>query len=147
DRAALQAAERRPSLSDRIEAWLERTPFVELGGYRFQESYRAAVARMLEQDAATLRANAGVAEELRASGLAALAAAQRRFGAIYAEARHAELVAEDAWRLSLRALQAALFITLYRDEPVLQLPFRLLNGLMDIDETMTAWRYRHALMV
>lgn len=147
DRAALQAAERRPSLSDRIEAWLERTPFVELGGYRFQESYRAAVTRMLEQDAATLRANAGVAEELRASGLAALAAAQRRFEAIYDEARHAELVAEGAWRLSWRALQAALFITLYRDEPVLQLPFRLLSGLMDIDETMTAWRYRHALMV
>src|SRR3546814_6745229 len=36
----------------------------------------------------------GVAEALRASGLAALAAAQRRFEAIYDEARHAELVAE-----------------------------------------------------
>jgi tryptophan 2,3-dioxygenase len=44
-------------------------------------------------------------------------------------------------------LQAALFINLYRNEPVLQLPFRLLSGLMDIDETLTHWRYRHALMV
>ncbi|MPZ10258.1 MAG: tryptophan 2,3-dioxygenase [Kiloniellaceae bacterium] len=146
DRAVLAAAEQRPSLSDRFEAWLERTPFIELGGYRFQESYRAAVSRMLEQDAASLRENAGVSAEVRSAGLEALAGAQARFEAIYDEDRHAELVAEGTWRFSLPALQAALFITLYRDEPVLQLPFRLLSLLMDIDETMTAWRYRHALM-
>ncbi|MGF1592136.1 MAG: tryptophan 2,3-dioxygenase family protein [Kiloniellaceae bacterium] len=147
DRAALQAAEARPSLSDRVEAWLARTPFVELGGYRFQESYRNAVTALLTRDAATLEANAQVPPPEKAAGLAALAAAQARFEAIYDAARHAELVAEGAWRFSLPALQAALFITLYRDEPVLQLPFRLLSLLMDIDETMTAWRYRHALMV
>ena len=44
-------------------------------------------------------------------------------------------------------MQAALFITVYRDEPVLQLPFRLLAALMDIEELLTLWRYRHALMV
>jgi len=146
DRAKLQAAERQPSLSDRIEAWLERTPFVELGGYRFQESYRAAVTGMLARDAATLGGNEDLGEAARRAGLAGLAAAQARFEAIYDEKRHAEQVAEGAWRLSWRALQAALFITLYRDEPVLQLPFRLLSLLMDLDETMTAWRYRHALM-
>ncbi|WP_193369176.1 tryptophan 2,3-dioxygenase family protein [Pelagibius marinus] len=146
DRAKLREAEKRPNLSDRIEAWLERTPFVELGGYKFQEAYRAAVARMLDQDTATLRGSAQIAEEEKTAGLAALEAARVRFEAIYDEARHAELVKEGAWRLSWRALQAALFINLYRDEPVLQLPFRLLSLLMDIDETMTAWRYRHALM-
>jgi tryptophan 2,3-dioxygenase len=49
--------------------------------------------------------------------------------------------------MSFAAIQAALFITLYRDEPVLQLPFRLLSALMDIEETLSLWRYRHALMV
>ncbi len=51
------------------------------------------------------------------------------------------------WRLSSKALHAALFIMLYRDQPVLQQPFKILNALMDIDETMALWRYRHALMV
>jgi tryptophan 2,3-dioxygenase len=51
------------------------------------------------------------------------------------------------WRLSPKALQASLFIMLYRDQPVLQVPYKILNALMDIDETMTLWRYRHALMV
>ena len=40
-----------------------------------------------------------------------------------------------------------MFINLYRDEPVAQLPFRLLATLMDVDEALTNWRYRHALMV
>jgi tryptophan 2,3-dioxygenase len=53
----------------------------------------------------------------------------------------------DAWRLSPNALQAALFIIVYREMPALQQPFRLLSLLMDIDETLTLWRYRHALMV
>ncbi|CAA9892648.1 Tryptophan 2,3-dioxygenase (fragment) [Candidatus Methylobacter favarea] len=42
---------------------------------------------------------------------------------------------------------AALFIQLYRDEPLLQLPFRVLTSLMDIDEQLTHWRSSHALMV
>ena len=42
---------------------------------------------------------------------------------------------------------AALLINLYRDEPVVQLPFRLLATLMDVDEALTNWRLRHVLMV
>jgi tryptophan 2,3-dioxygenase len=49
--------------------------------------------------------------------------------------------------MSGRAIEAALLITLYRDEPALNQAFRLLQALMDVDETMTLWRYRHALMV
>ena len=49
--------------------------------------------------------------------------------------------------MSLPAILAALFINVYRDHPVLQQPYRLLAALMDIEETLTLWRYRHALMV
>jgi tryptophan 2,3-dioxygenase len=41
---------------------------------------------------------------------------------------------------------AALFINLYRDEPILQMPFRFLSALVDIDEMFTTWRQRHALL-
>src|SRR5256886_4149600 len=51
------------------------------------------------------------------------------------------------WQMSRAAVQAALFIIVYRDRPVLQLPFRLLAALMNVDELLTLWRYRHALMV
>jgi len=46
-----------------------------------------------------------------------------------------------------QAMQAALFITLYRDLPIFQMPFELLNTLSEIDELLSNWRYRHFSMV
>ena len=45
------------------------------------------------------------------------------------------------------ALRAALFIMLYRDEPLFRLPFALLNSLIEIDEQLANFRYRHLQMV
>ena len=36
---------------------------------------------------------------------------------------------------------------LYRDEPMFHLPFEMLKALLDIDEAMSTWRYRHMNMV
>lgn len=49
--------------------------------------------------------------------------------------------------LSPAASRAALFIMLYRGYPILDLPFRLLNNLLEIDEQMSTWRFRHVNMV
>ena len=49
--------------------------------------------------------------------------------------------------LSSRANRAALFIMLYRGYPMLQQPFQLLNALLEIDEQLSSWRYRHMNMV
>ncbi|HEX7906114.1 MAG TPA: tryptophan 2,3-dioxygenase family protein [Chitinophagaceae bacterium] len=49
--------------------------------------------------------------------------------------------------LSATASRAALFIMLYRGYPMLQLPFQLLNSLLEIDEQLSSWRYRHMNMV
>src|SRR2546423_10293730 len=48
---------------------------------------------------------------------------------------------------SAQALRAALFIMLYRDEPLFRLPFALLNSLIEIDEQLANFRYRHLQMV
>ncbi|MBC7902911.1 MAG: tryptophan 2,3-dioxygenase [Gemmatimonadaceae bacterium] len=49
--------------------------------------------------------------------------------------------------LSPAACRAAVFIMLYRGYPILQLPFQLLNNLLEIDEQLSTWRYRHMNMV
>ena len=49
--------------------------------------------------------------------------------------------------LSATACRAAMFIMLYRGYPILQLPFQLLNQLLEIDEQLSTWRYRHMSMV
>jgi tryptophan 2,3-dioxygenase len=50
-------------------------------------------------------------------------------------------------RLSKRARRAALFINLYRDYPIMQNPYRLINHLLEIDELLATWRWRHMNMV
>jgi len=48
---------------------------------------------------------------------------------------------------SAKANRSALFIMLYRDYPLLLQPYQLLNSLLDIDELLAQWRYRHMNMV
>jgi len=54
---------------------------------------------------------------------------------------------ESHYTFSAKANRAALFIMLYRGYPLLQLPFQLLNELLDIDEQLSTWRHRHMNMV
>lgn len=48
---------------------------------------------------------------------------------------------------SADASRNALFIMLYRDHPLLQLPYELLSTLLEIDELLSMWRHRHIHMV
>ena len=43
-------------------------------------------------------------------------------------------------RMSHKAFQGAMMISLYRDEPRFHQPFQLLTQLMDIDSLLTKWR-------
>ena len=49
--------------------------------------------------------------------------------------------------LSPAACRSALFIMLYRGYPMLELPFQLLDTLLEIDNQLGNWRYRHINMV
>src|SRR5579862_3004235 len=49
--------------------------------------------------------------------------------------------------LSPVASRAAVFIMLYRGYPLLQLPFQMLHQLLEIDEQLSTWRFRHLSMV
>jgi tryptophan 2,3-dioxygenase len=146
-RRMVENAERGPSLVDLVEGWLERTPFLEMGEYHFWEAYKAAVNRMLATERARIEADPTTDEKERDRRLARVDANRDTFDTIFDDERYEALRRQGSRRLSRRALEAALLITLYRDEPILQLPFRLLTGLIDIDEGFTAWRQRHVLMV
>ncbi|RYE24947.1 MAG: tryptophan 2,3-dioxygenase [Sphingobacteriales bacterium] len=49
--------------------------------------------------------------------------------------------------LSADANRSTLFIMLYRDYPMLHLPYELVSSLLEIDEQLSMWRYRHIHMV
>lgn len=144
-REVVEASEREPSLHDRVDEWLARTPFLD--DYAFWEAYSTAVQDMLAADREVIADNPNLGEDERAEQLRSFEKTMSQFEAAFDEEQHRQLLASGQRRLSFRAFQAALFISLYRDEPALQEPFRLLQSLLDVDEGFATWRYRHALMV
>lgn len=146
DRAAMLESEKLPSLFARIEGWLERTPFIDHGQFSFWQAYRSAVDTMMEKDRQIIMQAQSANPEFQKQQLTMLERTQESFKMVLEAERHAELKAQGAWRLSFKATQAALFVFLYRDYPALQGPYRILQSLIEIDETWTQWRYRHALM-
>ena len=45
------------------------------------------------------------------------------------------------------AFKGALIVCLYRDNPRFAPAFQLMNLLLDVDESLARWRFRHVLMV
>jgi tryptophan 2,3-dioxygenase len=143
DQQVIRDMEKKGSLFDQLDKWLSRTPFVTMGGFDFWQAYRKAVTDMVNNDKQTILADKPLSEGGQQVEIAKLENVQKQFDALFSDDAKEKM----QWRLSPKALRAALFIMLYRDQPALQQPFKILNALMDIDETMALWRYRHALMV
>ncbi len=147
DRDIVESTEKEANLFDLVQSWLERTPFIQFGMFDFWEAYREAVDRMLASDEGLIRQNPTLTPNEMEAQINNLSKTTAHFAALFDQKRYAELLEKGEMRISHRALQAALLIHLYRDEPILHLPFRLLQALGDIDENFTTWRSRHAQMV
>ena len=146
DRVAVESIEGEPSLFDLVELWLERTPFLDHEDFSFWEAFQSAVKTRLEADRAVVEANPNLTTDEKTAQLREFEITMEQYEALFDPAKHAEQQVAGKRRLSHRAFQAGLFITLYRDQPALQEAYRLLELLMDIDEGFTSWRYRHAQM-
>ena len=146
DRSNVEAIETETSLFDLVERWLERTPFLDHEDFHFWEAYRDAVRERIEADRAVVESNPNLTGAERAAQLKEFEQVQTQFEALFDPEKHALERAAGRLRMTQRAFQAAVFITLYRDQPALQEPSRLLELLMDVDEGFTTWRHRHAQM-
>lgn len=145
-REEMHQLEREPTLFDRVEKWLERTPFLKMKGFDFWNIYTRAVEDTMTRDLSIIQSNPALSDADRARNEAISKASLDGFYALFDERRYEQAKLAGEWRLSYPAIHAALFIQLYRDQPALQLPFRLITALQDTDEWFTTWRQRHALM-
>jgi tryptophan 2,3-dioxygenase len=145
--ARLEASESEPTLLGVLDAWLARTPFLRFGSFDFWAEYRRAVEVMIERDRGLIASNPSLDEVVRQQQLDAFEVTSATFATLFERERWDELRAAGKRRLSHGSFLAALLISLYRDEPALHLPFRLLTALIDLDEGFTAFRNAHAQLV
>lgn len=132
----IKNTEKGKSLLQLVNDWLERMPF-----FHEEENWKGF------QVHAALDNIPAFWSEYRYQYQYSLAEAERNnmdaFDEIFIKTTHAT----EQKNLSAAASRAALFIMLYRGYPMLQLPFQLLNALLEIDEQLSSWRYRHMNMV
>ncbi|MDZ4661900.1 MAG: tryptophan 2,3-dioxygenase family protein [Pseudomonadota bacterium] len=134
------------SIFDLVERWLERTPFLESNGFNFWASYKKAIESFFDSEREALKKNTFLSPEQINKNLATIDSNLESFNSILDKEKYQKLKEQGHWRFGLKALQASLFIFLYRDQPAIHLPFRLLTNLTQIDENFTTWRHRHALL-
>ena len=117
DIAIIKDAESGKSVLELINAWLERMPFITDDFWKDYEN--VYVGSLAEAEKTN--------EEF--------------FKNIFNDEKN------DGRQLSPKASRSALFIMLYRGYPMLELPFQLLDTLLEIDNQLGNWRYRHINMV
>jgi tryptophan 2,3-dioxygenase len=135
----IKNAESRKSLLELVNGWLERIPFFD-----DDESWKQAPFQLTAT---------GGEENVHPFWIEY----RKRYSESLADAEKDNLDAfdetlmrsanNDQRTITATASRAALFIMLYRGYPMLQLPFQLLNALLEIDEQLSSWRYRHMNMV
>jgi len=147
DKKKVLEAEKNISLFDLLEKWLERTPFLQFEGFNFWNSYKTAVEEMINKDIETISKNPNLDDLSKKDSIHNYQNIKKTYDALFDIGKYKKLMADGHRRLSQKATLGALFIQLYRDEPILQLPHQLLTQLVDIDHNLTSWRYRHSLLV
>lgn len=143
----LRQSEEEPSLFKLLEGWLERLPFLDLGSFSFLEVYREAVDRMFAAEKERIEADRELNQSEKQTRLELQQTSRGLFETMLDQSQHEELVRKGERRFSYRATLAALFVRLYRDYPILQLPYRILTEVVEVDELLSIWRHRHTLMV
>ncbi len=136
DMAQIMQAEKEKSLFYFVNAWLERMPF--FNEKNFWKGYKPVTEDNFHQHAFWSEYRKIYQQSLLKEEWDNISA----FDEIIFKRN-----SDNPRKLSARACRSALFIMLYRDYPLLQHPFQLLNTLLDIDELLAAWRYRHMNMV
>ncbi len=144
EQAQVRKVEAEPSLLERVQNWLERFPFDQWQEWNFWEVYQERIQTMLQRDQKIIQELTSPEQKSRQQQIQQQT--KRSFESLFDTDVYQTLQQEKHRKFSQNSFKRALFIHLYRDEPLLQLPFRFLNALKDIDEQLSSWRYRHSLM-
>lgn len=146
DKQQIESLEKQDSLFTLIEKWLLRLPFTEKQNFTFWRQYEAAVDAMLLRDAEVISDNEYTSPLEKNIQHEFLKTTRMNFQSLFSDEIHNEFVNKGLRRLNRNALLNALFIFLYREEPLMHLPYKVLTAIIDIDENFTSWRHRHSMM-
>lgn len=147
DLQELDELETHQTIHQLTDRWLSRMPFLKFKTFDFWLDYKASVAKMLKKDQSIIEGNPTLTDREKQFQINDLTMTGTKFESIFSEDKYEQLRSQGHFRFSHQGFLGALFVNLYRDEPMLYAGFRYLTQLVEIDGLMTNWRQRHAVMV
>ncbi len=135
DVQTIKEAEKGKSLIQLLNDWLERMPFINEEKYwlHYTPASGQKEQPVFWSDYEYVYVNS-------------LADAEKTNSQYFKEIFNSDNTNNDR-QLSAKACRAALFIMLYHGYPMLELPFQLMDKLIEIDHQLGNWRNRHIHMV
>ena len=131
----IKEAEHQQSLIVLVNGWLSRMPFITGDPLTLKYQHTSGDGAMADFFTAY--------EHVYVSSLTS---AEKDNGQLFRNTFY-ENATNPSRQLSAKACRSALFIMLYRGYPMLELPFQLLEALLEIDNQLGTWRHRHINMV
>ena len=139
--------ENKDSLFNLIEKWLERIPFLKIDDFDFIKKYEESVKKMIGKEISIIENSTLISDTERSIRIRMINENKKYFNRVLSEENHNKAMSQGETSLSYKATMSALLINLYRDEPILHLPYKLLQNLIEFDHKITTWRFRHMQMV
>jgi len=146
DKDMINIAAREPSLLQLLEKWLAGAEYIKFDDYHFWDEYKLAVAKVLNNEEQNIENDKDLSESGKKLRYQQLQMTKDKFAALFDENKYQQMMQDGHSNFSFNAMRSALFIYLYREETILQLPYRLLITIIDIDEQFANWRQAHSLM-
>ncbi len=134
------------SLFDLVEKWLERIPFLNMEGFNFVKKYETAVNDMMDKEVSIIKESL-LTKEDEILRIRMIEENNKYFEQVFNKEKHNNAIENGETSLSYDATMSALLISLYRDYPILHLPYKFLRNLIEMDHQIANWRYRHMQMV
>lgn len=136
----LLALWQKPNLLTYINEYLMRFPFAKIESFDFWQEYQKIIEQNWQDEKNKISAGLAFDALEKKRMLLQLEKNKDAFSYLFLSDKK-----DDG--LSQKAMKAALFIFLYRHQPILQIPYQILNALIKIDENFISWRQKHLLMV
>jgi tryptophan 2,3-dioxygenase len=135
------------SLFSGVMQWLERNPFLISGNYSFEKDYQKTINESIDREIDTVRNHPLMDKEKADAEIVRMESFKKSLHSIFDDNLYATEMKEGKKKFSRQAFLSGLFIRLYRHFAIMQMPYQILDLLIDINEQHVTWKRRHLSMI
>jgi len=136
-----------PTLFQGVERWLERNPFLKNGSYSFEQGYKKMIDEFIVRETELVKNHPMIEKDKVESELKKMEGFKKSLQSIFDDKTYSTELEEGKKKFSRKAFLSALFIRLYHHFAILQLPYQILDLLIDISEHHVMWKQRHMIII